>query len=78
MTRLRNNGNLKYEKSYRDDCIRDDELADVVYLRSGDRQKAFGVITNRRANYYTLGKEGVMRIVRTYQPLNTQISKMIC
>ena len=54
MTRLRSNGNLRFNKSYRDDCIRDDELADVVYLRSGDKEKAFGVITNRRANYYTL------------------------
>ena len=55
MTRLRSNGNLRFNKSYRDDCIRDDELADAVYLRSGDKEKAFGVITNRRANYYTLG-----------------------
>jgi len=42
-------------KSVKDDCIREDELADLVYLRSGDKRKAFGVITNRRANYFTLG-----------------------
>jgi hypothetical protein len=49
------NNNWEYKKSYRDDCIREDELADLVYLRSGDKRKAFGVITNRRANYFTLG-----------------------
>ena len=52
-----NNNFWRYKKNYHDDCIRDDETADVVYLRSGDKEKAFGVITNRRANYYTLGKE---------------------
>jgi len=52
-----NNGYWRYKKKYRDDCIRDDETADVVYLRSGDKEKAFGVITNRRANYYTLGDD---------------------
>ncbi|MEX2484535.1 MAG: T9SS type A sorting domain-containing protein [Brumimicrobium sp.] len=56
MMTLDNNDRWKYKKSYRDDCIREDELADVVYLRSGDQKKAFGVITNRRANYYTLGE----------------------
>lgn len=56
MTQIKNDGTLEYNKSYRDDCIRNDELADVVYLRSGDKQRAFGVITNRRANYYTLGE----------------------
>lgn len=56
MVTLDNQGNWKYKKSFRDDCIRKDELADVVYMRSGDQEKAFGVITNRRANYYTLGE----------------------
>jgi hypothetical protein len=56
MVKLNNQGEWEYKESYRDDCIREDELADVVYLRSGDKEKAFGVITNRRANYYTLGE----------------------
>jgi len=56
MVKLDNNDYWKYKENYHDDCIRDDETADVVYLRSGDREKAFGVITNRRANYYTLGE----------------------
>lgn len=47
---------MKFNDNYHDDCVREDELADVVYLRSGDKNKAFGVITNRRANYYTLGE----------------------
>lgn len=55
MVKLDNQHRWKYKKSYRDDCIRMDELADVVYLRKDDGQKAFGVITNRRANYYTKG-----------------------
>ena len=58
MVELDNQGNWKHKKSFRDDCIREDELADVVYMRSGDQEKAFGVITNRRANYYTLGQGG--------------------
>ena len=56
MVKLDNNDYWKYKENYHDDCIRDDETADVVYLRSGDKEKAFGVITNRRANYYTLGE----------------------
>ncbi|MGM0477907.1 MAG: T9SS type A sorting domain-containing protein [Bacteroidota bacterium] len=55
MVKKKNDGTLRYKPSYLDDCIRDDELADVVYLRSGDKEKALGVITNRRANYFTLG-----------------------
>ena len=55
MVKLGNQGEWEYKKSYHDDCIRNDELADVVYLRSRDGQKAFGVITNRRSNYYTKG-----------------------
>lgn len=51
-----NDGEWKFNDNYHDDCVREDELADVVYLRSGDKNKAFGVITNRRANYYTLGE----------------------
>ena len=56
INKLDKNNYWRYKKSYRDDCIREDETADVVYLRSKDKKKAFGVITNRRANYYTLGE----------------------
>ena len=53
ITKLDNNDLWIYKSDYLDDCIRKDELADVVYLRSGDKEKAMGVITNRRANYWT-------------------------
>ena len=57
MVKLDNNDYWKYKENYHDDCIRDDETADLVYLRSENKEKAFGVITNRRANYYTLGDD---------------------
>ena len=60
MMKLDNQDRWEYKQSYRDDCIRKDELADVVYLRSGDKEKAFGVITNRRANYWTLGDDSCL------------------
>lgn len=56
ITRLKSDGTLEFRQGYLDDCIREDELADLVYLRSGDEKKAFGVISNRRWNYYTLGE----------------------
>jgi hypothetical protein len=71
MTELKNDGSLEYNKSYRDDCIRNDELADVVYLRSGNKEKAFGVITNRRANYFTLGEGECVDKSITSAPLHS-------
>lgn len=56
MVKLDNNSQWEYKQSYRDDCISENGQVDLVYLRSGDKEKAFGVITNRRANYYTLGE----------------------
>ena len=56
MVKLDNDGKWEYKQSYRDDCISENGQVDLVYLRSGDKEKAFGVITNRRANYYTLGE----------------------
>jgi hypothetical protein len=55
ITRLKSDGTLEFRQAYLNDCIREDELADLVYLRSGDEKKAFGVITNRRWNYFTMG-----------------------
>ncbi len=36
------------------DMARADETADMVYLRSGDKNKVMGVINNRTYNYYSL------------------------
>lgn len=55
ITELQSDGEWLYSSSFAEDCIRDDESADLIYLRSGDKKKAFGVITNRTYNYHTKG-----------------------
>ena len=51
-----NKGRWDFKSNFAKNCVREDELADVVYMRSKDDKKAFGVISNRRWNYYTLGE----------------------
>ena len=74
IVKLDNNNKWEYKSSYLDDCIREDELADLVYLRSGDKRKAFGVITNRRANYFTLGSGECVMDSAIARPYHTKDS----
>ncbi|PHR43961.1 MAG: hypothetical protein COA32_15615 [Fluviicola sp.] len=73
MVKLGNQGDWEYKKGYRDDCISENELVDVVYLRSGNKEKAFGVITNRKANYWTLGYGDCVDESKTAPPVPEEL-----
>jgi len=55
MLKLDKNGAWLFKELFVQSMVRQDETADVIYLRSKSRNQAMGVITNRRYNYYTKG-----------------------
>lgn len=46
----------KYQPSYKSKMIGRNKKADIIFLRSEDRSKAFGVLTNLTYNVYTEGE----------------------
>lgn len=55
MVKLNRRGEWVYRERFVRSMVRQDETADLIYMRSKEKDKAMGVITNRRYNYYTKG-----------------------
>lgn len=56
MVKLNSRGGWVYKERFVRSMVREDETADLIYMRSKEKDRAMGVITNRRYNYYTKGK----------------------
>lgn len=56
MVKLDKEGNWVYKDRFVRSMVREDQTADLIYMRSRSRKQAMGVLTNRRYNYYTKGE----------------------